>query len=161
MKLVKLSVLLALVVVLGGPAFAQVSDVIARTEKLSCGACGVISEIYLRRIDGLEAVNMSISKELVHVSLKSGTSFQPQDIRDALSRSGVDVVQLQIRARGTAQEQDGKRVFIAGNDKFVLVDSPNVVDGTMVEVEGIVNDRRSPMELKVLSAKPLTTPSGG
>lgn len=138
------------------PARAQVDKAAMRTSGISCGECAAISEVYLRRLDGVDKVTISKSQEVVVITYKSGASFQPWDIRDALERTDVGVVQFQISARGRLQEAGGKKYFIAGKDRFLLAPSSVAVpaDAT-VEVQGIVNDKPDPMELKALVVKPL------
>ena len=162
MKLRKEILLAAVLVAM--PALGQVEKVAVRTTGISCGDCAAVSEIYLRRLEGVDKVAISMSKEAVLVTYKPGASFQPWDIRDALSRTDVGVVQIQISARGRVQEQAGKRFFVAGKDKFLLLASPptpnapptpKVPSDTPVTIEGIVNDRTDPMELRVLSFQPL------
>ena len=140
------------------PALAQVDKVGVRTSGISCGDCAAISEIYLRRLPGVDKVVISMSQEAVLVMYKPGTSFQPWDIRDALEKTEVGVVQMQISARGRVQEQGAKRFFLAGKDKFLLVPSPaspKIPSDTPVSIEGIVNDHTDPMQLRVLTFKPL------
>ena len=61
-----------------------------------------------------------------------------------------------ISARGRLQETGGKKYFIAGKDKFILAPtSVSVPADATVEVQGIVNDKPDPLELKVLTVKPL------
>ena len=91
------------------------------------------------------------------VSYKPGSTFQPKDLREVFQKTDVTVTQFQISAQGRVQEQAGKRFFIAGKDKFVLaadtktsqlpVDSP-------ITIEAIVNDRATPMELRIMTFKP-------
>lgn len=138
------------------PARAQVERVAMRTAGLSCGDCAVISEVYLRRINGVQDVKISKSQEAVLITFKLGTPFAPWEFRDALERTDVGVAQFQISARGRVQEEKGKRFFIAGKDKFILAaTSIKVPTDSPVTVEGIVNDRTDPMELKVLKFAPL------
>ena len=106
------------------PALAQVDKVGVRTNGISCGDCAAISEIYLRRLPGVDKVVISMSQEAVLVIYKPGTAFQPWDIRDALEKTEVGVVQIQISAHGHVQEQGAKKFFVAGKDKFLLAASP-------------------------------------
>ena len=159
MKLQK-SILLLSVLALASamPAFAQVEKAAIRTTGISCGTCAAFAELYLRQLAGIDKVTISRSNEAVMVSYKPGASFQPKDLRDVLKKTDVSVVQLQIGARGRAQEQGGKRYFVAGKDKFVLVEgakTPQIPRDTMVSVEGIVNDRSDPMQLTVMTVKPV------
>jgi len=91
------------------------------------------------------------------VSYKIGAAFRPKDIRDALKKTDVGVTQFQISVRGQVQQQNGKRMLIAGKDVFLLVPStgPAVPSDAPVVIEGIVNDQTNPMELKVLTVKPV------
>jgi hypothetical protein len=159
MELVNKSMLVAILLMAArAPAVAQVEKVAVRTVRLSCGACAVFSEIYLRQLPSIDQIVISRSKEAVMITYKPGASFQPADIRSALKKTEVGVEQFQIGARGRIQEQGGKQFFLAGKDRFLLVAAPNsptVPVGKSVSIEGIVNDTPNPMELKVMTVKTL------
>lgn len=140
------------------PGFAQVEKAAMRTTGISCGTCAAVSEIYLRQLGGIDKISISMSKEAIMVSYKPGAAFQPKAIREALKKTDVGVVQLQISARGRIQEQSGKRFFLAGMDKFAVTASPDSLQlpvGMPIVVEGILNDQAEPMELKILTFKPV------
>jgi hypothetical protein len=152
---VPLSILLLIASV---PASAQVEKVAMRTTGISCGICAGLSEIYFRRMPGVDGVKISLSKEAIMLTYKPGATFDPAAIRDLLRPMEVGVVQFQIGARGQALLQGGKRMFVAGKQAFLLldaIDSPDLPLNKPVQVEGILSDGKSPMELKVLSVKPL------
>ena len=136
---------------------AQVERVAMRTTGISCGMCAAVSEVYLRQLGGVDKIKISLSQEAIMVLYKPGAAFPPKDIRDALKKTDVGVTQFQISARGQVQQQNGKRLFIAGKDVFILVPSTglSVPADTPVVLEGILNDQTSPMELKVLSVNPI------
>jgi hypothetical protein len=136
---------------------AQVERVAMRTTGISCGMCAAVSEVYLRQLGGVDKIKISLSQEAIMVSYKPGAAFRPKDIRDALKKTDVGVTQFQISARGQVQQQNGKRLFIAGKDVFMLVPSTglSVPADTPVVLEGILNDQTSPMELKVLTVNPI------
>src|SRR5207249_12084859 len=101
MKRPKLILLLSLfALIAAAPAFAQVEKVAMRTTGISCGACAAVSEDYLRQLNGIDKIKISLSSEAIMVSYKPGATFQPKDIRDALKKTDVGVVQLQIRPCG-------------------------------------------------------------
>src|SRR3989441_12574677 len=155
----QLVALCALIVITALPAPAQVDRVAVRTTGISCGTCAAVSEFYLRRLPSIDKVNISLKNEAVLVSYKPGSAFQPKDLREIFQKTDVAVTQMQISARGRVQEQAGKRFFIAGKDKFLLMsaaNSPQVPVNTPVTVEGVVNDRVDPMELRVMTVKPIT-----
>jgi len=138
------------------PAFAQVEKVAMRTTGISCGVCAGLSEIYFRRMPGVAGVKISLSKEAIMLTYKQGATFDPGAIRKLLKPMEVGVVQFQIGARGQAQLQSGKRILVAGNQTFLLleaIDSPNLPLNQPVQIEGILSDAKSPMELKVLGVK--------
>ncbi|HYR92187.1 MAG TPA: heavy-metal-associated domain-containing protein [Terriglobia bacterium] len=159
MKLQKQIVLLcALVLTTALPAMAQVEKAAMRTTGISCGVCAAVTEFYLKRLPSIDKINISLKNEAVMVSYKPGTTFQPKDLREALQKSDVAVTQLQITARGRVQEQAGKRFFIAGKDKFALVSAANTPpppSDTPVSIEAVVNDRTDPIELRIMTYKPV------
>jgi hypothetical protein len=140
------------------PATAQVEKAAIRTTGISCGTCAAVSELYLRRLPSIDRISISRKNEAVMVSYKPGATFQPKDLREALQKTDVGITQLQISARGRVQEQAGKRFFIAGKDRFLLVSAPNtpqIPSDTSVLIEAVVNDRTDPMELRIMTFKPL------
>ena len=158
MKLRKL--ILPLVVFASVPtlSFAQVEKVAMKTTGISCGVCAAMSEIYLRQLSGIDKIIISLSSEAIMVSYKPGAAFQPKEIRDALKKTDVGVTQFQVSARGRVQEQNGKRVFIAGKEKFALTaaaGAPQVPPNVSVLIEAMLNDRVDPMELKVMKFTPV------
>src|SRR2546427_10011309 len=155
----QLVALCVLMVITALPAAAQVERVAVRTTGISCGTCAAVSEFYLRRLPSIDKIDISLKNEAVMVSYKPGSSFQPKDLREVFQKTDVAVTQMQISARGRVQEQAGKRFFIAGKDKFLLVsaaNSPQVPVNTPVSVEAVANDRVDPMELRVITVKPIT-----
>jgi len=136
---------------------AQVERVAMRTTGISCGMCAAVSEVYLRQLGGVDKIKISLSQEAIMVLYKPGAAFRPKDIRDALKKTDVGVTQFQISARGQVQQQNSKRLFIAGKDVFMLVPSTglSVPADTPLVLEGILNDQTSPMELKVLTVNPI------
>ena len=142
-----------------GSAFAQVEKVAVRTTGISCGTCAAFSEIYLRRLADVDSIKISLSTEAILVSYKAGAAFQPKEIRDVLKRTDVGVLQFQITARGRVLEQGSQRFFVAGRDRFLLAaaaDAPQPPRGSPVLIEAMLNDLVDPMELKVMTVKPIT-----
>jgi len=140
------------------PGAAQVEKVAMRTTGISCGICAGLSEIYFRRVPGVDQVKISLSKEAIMLTYKPGSSFDPAGIRKILEPLQVGVTQFQISARGRVQEQGGKQIFLAGKDKFEVlyaIDSPSVPRDTPVLIEAILFDKVTPMQVKVLNVKPV------
>jgi hypothetical protein len=118
--------------------------------------CAAFSEVYLKRLAGVESIKISLSTEAILVSYKPGAVFRPKDIRDTLQKTDVGVLQFQISARGRVQERGGSRFFVAGKDRFVLTAAPNappVPADTPVLIEATINDHADPMEISVMTVK--------
>ena len=74
-------------------ASAQIDKIEIHTVGISCGSCAAISEIYLRRLDGIAKLSISKSKEQVIVFYKPEARFRPEELREALGKTGVKVAQ--------------------------------------------------------------------
>ena len=112
-------------------------------------------EIALRRLDGVDKISISISEQRFQVTYKSGASFQPWDIREAVVKAEVAVVRFLIVARGHVHEEGGKRFFVAGKDKFLLAASPKIPSEGTISIEGTVDDSAEPLQLQISQFKPL------
>ena len=159
MKLDKRLLLGLAILVSAIPASAQVEKVAMRTSGISCGVCAGLSEIYFRRLEGVDQVKISLANEAIMLTFKPNAAFDPAAIRKLLKQLEVNVVQFQISAKGRVQAEGGKQFFVAGKDKFAVmeaVSSPTVPVNTPVLIEGILNDKLTPMEVKVLNVKPAT-----
>jgi hypothetical protein len=139
-------------------ALAQVEKAAMRTTGISCGTCAFVSEIYLSRLPDIAEIKISKSQEAVMVTYKPGARFQPKELREALKKTDVGVTQFQISARGRVVDENGKRFFVAGGDRFLLTGTtagPNVPSNVPILIEGIVNDLKDPMDVRVLTLKTL------
>ncbi len=134
------------------PASAQVEKVEMHTVGISCGACAAISEVYLRRLDGIAKLSISKSGEKVVVFYKPEARFRPDELQEALGKTGVKVTQFRISARGQVLEEGGNKVFLAGNDKFTLSRSPHVPPVGPASVEATVDVKAHPMQLDVITS---------
>ena len=113
-------------------------------------------EVALKRLDGVDQVTISMQRQQFAVTYKGGVSFQPQDLRAAVGQTSVSVVRFQIQARGRVQAQGGKQFFLAGKDRFLLVNPPKMpADQTLLIGGEILKDTVTPMELKVVDFRPV------
>jgi hypothetical protein len=110
-------------------------------------------EIALRRLDGVADVSISTRTKLVEVTYKPGSSFQPQGIREAAVQAGATVVELRIIGRGRVAVDGSKRYFVAGKNRFLLIDSRSLPVDKPVLVTGTLDDSATPFKLKVLESK--------
>lgn len=143
---------LALVLAAAMPAAAQVEKVEMHTVGISCGACAALSEVYLRRLDGIAKLSISKSGERVVVFYKPDARFRPDQLQQALGKTGVKVTEFRISARGQVLEEGGQKVFLAGNDKFMLLRSPHIPSVGPASLEATVDVETHPMRLDVISS---------
>lgn len=115
----------------------------------------MILELALRRLEGVDKVSISIPKQTISVTFKSGARFDPGGIREAVAKADVEVVRFSIAAKGQVQREGTQRFFVAGKDRFLLENSPNVPTGIPLSILGLVNDATDPLELQIRQSKPL------
>jgi hypothetical protein len=89
------------------------------------------------------------------VVYKPGASFQPKALRDAVAGLGVEVVRFHVVARGQVQSEGAKLFFLAGKDRFLVVDPPKMPAGVPIGIAGVVDDSSSPVQLKIDDYKEL------
>jgi hypothetical protein len=139
------------------PLLAQVDKIAMRTTGISCGVCAGLSEVSFKRLPGVDQVKISLSNEAIMLTYKPDATFDPAGIRALLQRLQVGVTQFQISARGRAHEEGGKQLFAAGKYRFVLtttINTPDIPRDTPISIEGILNDKVDPMDIRVLTVKP-------
>ena len=140
------------------PGAAQIEKLAMRTTGISCGICAGLSEIYFRRLPGVDKVKISLRNEAILLTYKPGATVDPEAIRKVLEPLKVGVVQFQVSLRGEIRETGGKQILQAGKDRFVVrdaIDSPVLPLNTPLHIEAILFDRVTPREVKVLDFKPV------
>lgn len=129
-----------------------------RTTGISCGICAGLSEIYFRRLPGVDKVKISLRNEAILLTYKPGATVDPEAIRKVLEPLKVGVVQFQVSLRGEIRKTGGRQILQAGKDRFVVrdaIDSPVLPLNTPLHIEAILFDRVTPREVKVLDFKPV------
>ena len=111
-------------------------------------------ETALRRLDGVDKISISVPEQKFQVTFKPGAVFRPAEIRTAVGKAGVKVVGFHIDAKGRMADEEGKRVFLAGKQKFLVSGDAKIFEGPAA-VEGAVDDAVEPMKLKILKFKSL------
>ena len=112
-------------------------------------------EVALRRLEGVDKIFISISKQTFQVTYKPGATFQPSQLRHAVAKADVKIVRFHIFARGAVREIAGKRYFVAGKNKFLLIGVSEISSEGPIAVEGIVDDSVQPLRLQLLQSKPV------
>ncbi|HEY2986247.1 MAG TPA: heavy metal-associated domain-containing protein [Candidatus Binatia bacterium] len=107
-------------------------------------------ETALRRLDGVDKISISTTEQKFQVTYKPGAVFKPAEIRAAVGKAGVEVLRFRISARGRVQDEGTQRLFFAGKQKFLIAGAPKIPSGSPVSIDGIVDDSRQPLQLKLL-----------
>ena len=121
-------------------------------------SCAAVMEIALKRLEGVDRVAISVERQAFVVFYKPDASFQPDDLRDAVAKADVSVVQFHIQARGKVQVEGNKQFFVAGKDRFLLVNPPKMPPNTLLQAGGDVKDGVTPLQLTVKGFQPLDKP---
>ena len=132
-------------------AFAQVERVVVQAVDgdIDCLPCAVTIEAALRKLPYVEKVSVSMSKQLVAVVYKpGGESFRPQELRDGIGQADVRVAEFHISAHGVAKKEDGKVFFVAGKDRFLVL-NPKLPLDVPIGVMALVDDSTNPFQINV------------
>ena len=110
-------------------------------------------EIALQRLDGVDEVAISMERQELVVTYTGRGSFDPAALREAVGHAGVNILRFEIQARGRIRARTGEMIFIAGRDRFRLVNSPPMPDDQTLLIKGEVlretDERTELMELQV------------
>lgn len=112
-------------------------------------------EIALKRLDGVDKVTISIQQQALSVTLKPGSRFDPQGIRDAVAQADVSILRFYVEARGQVEQKGDERYFVAGKDRFLLAASRDVPVGKPIWVNALIDDTATPLQMRVNEHKPL------
>ena len=101
---------------------------------------------------------------VVFVQFKPNTHFEPKVLRDAAEAADTVFPIIQIVARGHVVEEGEKHFFLAGEDRFLLIEPPPAaqplpaVDET-VSVVASLDDSVDPARIKIVQTLPEQTPA--
>ena len=96
---------------------------------------------------------------VVFVQFKPNTHFEPKVLRDAAKAADTIFPIIQIVARGHVVEEGAQHFFLAGEDRFLLIEPPPsaqplpAVDET-VSVVASLDDSVDPARIKIVQTLP-------
>ena len=100
--------------------------------------------VAFKGINGVENINVSLSKGLADVDFKPGNTIAFKQLQDAIAKNGFTTKQSVVIARGTIESVNGKyRLKVSGtSDSFELINGNlsqlQSLTGKQAEVEGII-----------------------
>lgn len=103
---------------------------------------------------------MDQQSNVVFVTFNRNTHFEPAVLRNAAEEAGTAFLLIQIIARGRIVEEGDRRFFVAGEDRFLLIEPPAsapplpAASETALSVIASVDDSTDPIRLKIVQSKP-------
>jgi hypothetical protein len=142
----------------GIPAVAQVQRVVVEAEGIS-RACSPGLEAVLKSLDSVYKYAISVDKQMFSVTYYSGEKFQPKDLRLAADKGEAYIRKIHVSAAGKVQDEGDKQIFIAGDDRFVIVNPSKLPVDVKIGIMGVVKDDVEPMQIAPDDFKVLTDES--
>jgi hypothetical protein len=97
---------------------------------------------------------------VVYITYQPNTHFEPAALRSAAEEAEAAFLLIQVIARGRMVEEGAKHFFIAGEDRFLVIEPtgsapplPAVSDAAL-SVIASVDDSNDPIRLKIVQSKP-------
>ena len=96
---------------------------------------------------------------VVFVVFKPDTHFEPQVLRDAAKAADTVFPIIQIVARGHVVEEGEKHFFLAGKDRFLVIEpaasaQPLPAPNEDVSVVASLDDSADPLRIKIVQSAP-------
>ena len=129
------------------PALAQLDRVVAEAVDgdIDCLPCAVTIELYLKKVEGVNKVAVSMSKQMVAITFQEGARFKPKEYRDAIMMAEVRVAAFHLSMRGTVEQQGEQLYFVAGQNRFLIVKPPKDLPiGATIGIMAAVDDSTEP-----------------
>ena len=94
--------------------------------------------VAVKKLDGVESVDVSLEKATADIRLKPGNSITLPELRRIIRQSGYPTKDAQVEARGTVVERNGKPTLDLQNGSFLeLAVKPPVHSAGPVDVTGV------------------------
>ena len=100
--------------------------------------------VAFKGINGVENINVSLSKGLADVDFKPGNTIAFKQLQDAIAKNGFTTKQSVVIARGTIESVNGKYLLkVSGTpDSFEVADGDRLqlqaFTGKQVEMQGTI-----------------------
>ena len=107
----------------------------------------------LKKLVGVESVDVSLNKGRAVVKLKPGNTLRPDELWETVRKNGFTPKQTSVRVRG---EWDGSKLKVSGSGQSLDVVSPALMKGKVLVVLGTLvpgKDVKAPMPLRVTSVE--------
>ena len=140
------------------PAFAQVQRVVVEAEGIS-RACSPGLEAALKSLESVYKYGISVEKQMFSVTYYSGEKFQPKDLHWAADKGETEILKFHVSATGKVHDEGDQQIFVAGEDRFVVMNPTKLPTDVNIGIMGVVDDTSNPMQIKPDDFKVLTDES--
>lgn len=122
---------------LPAPASAELRKVKVDVPGMDCASCARAMISALKKIDGVEAVDLSIEQASVEIRLRADNRVTLTQIRREMRAFGHPTRDAEITAKGQVIEQAGKAVFDLLNGSILeLASRPDPAPAAVVDITG-------------------------
>jgi hypothetical protein len=113
----------------------------------------------LERQDGVADFLIDQQSNIVFISYKPDTHFDPAMLRAVAAEAEAVFVLIQVMGKGRIVEEGEKHFFVAGKDRFAVMETaqagkPLPPNGVLVSVVASVDDSVSPALLRIVQFNP-------
>jgi len=130
----------AVMLLLGLPAAAsaELRQVTIDVPGMDCASCARAMSAAVKKIDGVESVDLSVEKSSVEIRLRAENRVTLDRIRREIRAFGYPTRDATITAKGTVVERDGKPAFdLLNGSTLVLAVRPEPAPAGVVNITGV------------------------
>jgi copper chaperone CopZ len=134
-------------------AVAELRRVQISAAGFDCASCARAVSAALRKMEGVESVELSVEKASVDIRLKAENKVTLQQLRRTIRSTGNEPKDAQVTARGKIAERDGKPVLDLLNGSILyLAEKPKDAPSDAVEVTGVARADEKNAELLTIGS---------
>lgn len=124
---------------------AQITKVDQEVFGMDCAPCAYGLERGLKKMDGIEKVQVSLNDGKAYLDLTANNSLSLKQIQEKVKVNGFSAKNAEIVIKGTLVEQDGNYAIQTGKETFAIADETSNslrsrLKSGIVKVKGTVQD---------------------
>ncbi len=149
----RVAVLLSAGVLIPSTASAELRRVQFKVEGMSCAYCNTTMSGALKKLEGVEKVELVAESGLVVIELKAENKIALEQLRRIVRSNGYPTKEAEITARGRIQNSGGALTFdLLNGSTLALSEPPSRTPKESVEIKGVaVADDKNEERLRIVS----------
>ncbi len=117
---------LALLLVIPVTSQAEILEAELRVNGMSCPFCAFGIEKKLRRVDGVQEVDVLLDEGRVRLTFRADNAATVDALEDAVGKAGFQLSGMKLKVRGILTTKDSKPILDAAREaRFWLLESDN------------------------------------